>query len=64
VGNSELVVLTSKNSITPSRAFLTNGVVVLIAMPGMAGIAHDATGFGAFTTSTRHIRQFPAIDSR
>eukprot|EP00959_Pyramimonas_sp_CCMP1952_P136675 2860419-Pyramimonas_sp.AAC.1 len=54
----------SKNSITPSRAFLTRGVVVLMVMPGMAGMAQDATGLGDFTTSTRHMRQFPAIDNR
>jgi hypothetical protein len=32
-------------------------------MPGLAGMAHDATGLGDFSTSTRHILQFPAIDS-
>jgi hypothetical protein len=32
-------------------------------IPGITGIAHDATGFGLFSTSTKHIRQFPAIDS-
>lgn len=32
-------------------------------MPGWTGHAHDATGFGARSTSTRHIRQFPAIRS-
>ena len=28
-----------------------------------AGIAQDATGFGARSISTRHMRQLPAIDS-
>ena len=38
---------------TPSRAFLTSGVSVLTFMPGMAGMAHEATGFGAFSTCCR-----------
>ena len=63
----------SKNSITPSRAFFTIGEVVFTcggcpSGPGRRSftcIAHDAAGFGGPpTTSTRHIRQFPAIDSR
>jgi hypothetical protein len=35
---------------TPSRAFLTSGVSVLIFMPGPAGMAQDATGLGLFST--------------
>ena len=54
----------SRNSITPSRAFFTSGVVVLMFMFGITGIAHDATGFGDFSTSTRHMRQLPAMDKR
>ncbi len=63
----------SRNSITPSRAFFTIGVLVLICGGAPSGpgrrsftcIAHDAAGFGGPpTTSIRHIRQFPAIDSR
>ena len=63
----------SRNSITPSRAFLTIGLVVLTcggcpSGPGRKSftcIAHDAAGFGGPpTTSTRHIRQFPAMLSR
>ena len=54
----------SRNSITPSRAFFTRSVSVLISMLGISGIAHDATGLGALVTSTRHIRQLPAMDSR
>jgi hypothetical protein len=42
--------LTSRNSITPSRAFLTRGVSVLMTMPGAAGMAQEATGFGDFST--------------
>lgn len=41
---------TSKNSITPSLAFFTSGVSVLIFMPGPAGMAQDATGLGTFST--------------
>jgi hypothetical protein len=41
---------TSRNSITPSRAFLTRGVSVLIFMPGPAGMAQEATGLGLFST--------------
>lgn len=44
--------LTSRNSMTPSLAFLTSGVSVLIFMPGPAGMAHDATGLGLFSTYT------------
>ena len=55
----------SKNSITPSRAFLETGEFVLTTIPGIIiGIAHDATGFIDFSTSTRHIRQLPATESR
>jgi hypothetical protein len=56
--------LASKNSSTPSRALCTTGVLVLIFILGIAGMAHDATGLGEFTTSTKHMRQFPAIDKR
>ena len=49
---------------TPSRAFLTSGVSVLIFMPGAAGMAQEATGFGDFSTSTKHMRQLPAMESR
>ena len=38
---------------TPSRAFFTSGVSVLMFMPGPAGIAHDATGLGLFSTCGR-----------
>jgi hypothetical protein len=41
---------TSRNSMTPSRAFFTKGVSVLIFMPGPAGMAQDATGLGLFST--------------
>jgi len=64
---------------TPSRALCVSGESVLTTMPGCTGQAHDATGLGARSTSTRHIRpihvsycvdrrtssgvQFPAIMS-
>ena len=63
----------SRNSITPSRAFLTMGELVRTwggapALPGRRSrtcMAQEAAGFGGPpTTSTRHMRQLPAIDSR
>src|SRR3974390_1494970 len=64
--------LISRNSITPSRAFFTIGVLVLMTggSPFGAGRqsrtpqAQDATVFGEPFNSTRHMRQLPAIDSR
>jgi hypothetical protein len=65
--------LISRNSITPSRAFLTIGVLVNISGgspfgPGrrsLTPMAQDAVGLGGPPfTSTRHMRQLPAIDSR
>src|SRR3954463_15060860 len=61
-----------RNSITPSRAFLTVGVLVRTCGgspfgPGRQSRtpqAQEATGFGAPLSSTRHMRQLPAIDSR
>ena len=32
-------------------------------MPGVTGVAQAGNGFGAFSTSTRHMRQLAAIDS-
>ncbi len=49
---------------TPLRAFLTAGVSVLITMPSATGIAQLAIGLGAFSCSTRHMRQLPATESR
>ena len=40
----------SRNSITPSRAFFTSGVLVLMFIPGPAGMAQEATGLGLFST--------------
>jgi hypothetical protein len=38
-------------------------VFVFIFIPSAAGIAHEATGLGDFSISTKHILQFPAIES-
>src|SRR3954467_5986796 len=65
--------LISRNSITPSRAFFTIGDFVsrTFGEPSLFGIrsrtamAHEACGFGGPpTTSIRHMRQLPAIESR
>jgi hypothetical protein len=65
--------LISRNSITPSRAFFTIGerVSSTFGDPSLFGIrsrtpmAHEACGFGGPpTTSIRHMRQLPAIESR
>ena len=37
----------------------TKAFTVIIFIPGMTFIEHDATGFGLFSTSTKHILQFP-----
>src|SRR5580692_12802884 len=62
----------SKNSMTPSRALRTMGERVdktlgepsLFDIKSLTPMAQDACGFGMPTTSIRHIRQLPAIDSR
>src|SRR6202046_1324676 len=62
----------SRNSITPSRALRTIGDRVLMTFGELSffggksftPMAHDACGFGMPTTSIRHMRQLPAIDSR
>ncbi len=55
----------SRNSITPLRAFCTIGVVVKISCLSAMGSAQLACGLGGpGFTSTRHMRQLPAIDSR
>jgi hypothetical protein len=65
--------LISRNSITPSRAFLTMGVLVNISGgsplgPGrrsLTDMAQLACGLGGPPfTSTRHMRQLPATDRR
>ncbi|MNL63689.1 hypothetical protein D3C87_1878440 [compost metagenome] len=65
--------LISRNSITPSRAFLTIGVLVKTSGSSPFGpprtsrtpMAQEAAGFGGPPfTSMRHMRQLPATDSR
>jgi len=51
-------------SLTPSRAFFTLGESVYTSISFATGLAHAATGFGDFANSTKHIRQFPAINKR
>jgi hypothetical protein len=62
----------SRNSITPSRAFFTIDERVLTSGGSPLGPGRQsrtpqaqlATGFGEPTSSTRHMRQLPAIESR
>src|SRR6476469_6474302 len=57
---------------TPSRALRTIGVLVFTSGGSPLGPgrqsrtpqAHDATGLGEPLSSTRHMRQLPAIESR
>src|ERR1700730_1000259 len=64
--------LISRNSLTPSRAFFTIGVLVLITGGSPLGPGRQsrtaqaqlATGLGEPTSPTRHMRQLPAIDRR
>src|ERR1700733_12003472 len=64
--------LISRNSIVPLRAFFTIGERVEISGGSPFGPGRQsrtpqaqlATGFGPPFTSTRHIRQLPAIDKR
>ena len=39
------------------------GETVLTFMPSVTGVAQAGMGFGAFSTSTRHMRQLAAIES-
>jgi hypothetical protein len=55
--------LISRNSITPFCAFLAAGECVFTFMPSVTGVAQAGSGLGAFSTSTRHMRQLAAIDS-
>jgi hypothetical protein len=62
----------SKNSSTPSRAFFTvsESVMMVGGVPSREGLrsltamAQEATGFGIWATSTRHMRQLPAMERR
>ena len=46
---------------TPSLALCVSGESVLTTIPGCTGHAQDATGFGALSTSTKHIRPFDLL---
>jgi hypothetical protein len=48
----------------PPLAILVFSELVRIRIPGITYAAHEATGFGLFSTSTKHILQFPATDKR
>jgi hypothetical protein len=55
--------LINRNSITDFCAATASSEAVHTFMPSAAGVAHAGSGFGAFSTWTRHIRQLAAIDS-
>jgi hypothetical protein len=48
---------------TPFCAFFAAGDCVQTFMPSVTGVAHAGRGLGAFSISTRHMRQLAAIDS-
>ena len=48
---------------TPFCALLALGERVQTFMPSLAGVAQAGSGLGAFSTSTRHMRQLAAIES-
>ena len=52
-----------RNSITERWAWRDVSEVVKTFMPSMTGVAQAGSGFGARSTSTRHIRQFAATES-
>ena len=53
----------SRNSIVAFCAPMAFGERVATFMPLVTGVAQAGSGFGALTTSTRHMRQFAATDS-
>ncbi len=53
----------SRNSITPFCALIAASEWVWTFIPSVAGVAQAGSGFGAFSTCTRHMRQLAAIDS-
>ena len=44
-------------------AALAAAEVVRTTMPSLTGVAQAGNAFGAFSTSTRHMRQLAAIDN-
>ena len=53
----------SRNSIVAFCAPMAFGLFVKIFMPSPMGVAQAGSGFGAFSTSTRHMRQLAAMGS-
>ena len=53
----------SRNSITDFCAFTALSVCVCTTMPCVTGVAQAGMGLGAFSTSTRHMRQLAAMES-
>ena len=53
----------SKNSMTDCWALMALSLLVRTTMPMVTGVAHAGMGLGAFSTSTKHMRQFAAIDN-
>ena len=53
----------SRNSIVAFCAASARGERVKTFMPSVTGVAQAGIGFGAFSTSTRHMRQLAAIVS-
>ena len=53
----------SRNSITERWARRAASDAVKTFMPSITGVAQAGSGFGARSTSTRHIRQFAATES-
>jgi len=52
-----------RNSRTPVTALRTLGVSVRTTIPSVTTVEHAVWSLGNFSTSTRHIRQFPAMES-
>ncbi len=44
-------------------AFFTFSVSVRTTIPSVTMVLQEICSFGNFSTSTRHMRQFPAIES-
>ena len=55
--------LISKNSMTDFCAAMARSLLVRTIMPCVTGVAQAGMGLGAFSTSTRHMRQLAAMES-
>ena len=53
----------SRNSMTDFCASSASSDLVWTFIPSITGVAQAGNGLGAFSTSTRHIRQLAAIDN-